>query len=147
MKQDGLSTEDVAAIERLCGAQQKITDQLAQVIVGQTHVIEELLATREGMVLATGGGAVTQAENCEYLKSGGIVVYLKTSVDQQMLRTSRDQNRPLLQTDEPRRVLTELMAIREPLYLSVADHEVSTERGSVKDVAVQVAELVLNSKP
>ena len=43
MKQDGLTTEDNTAIEKLRGAQQKIMDQLAQVIVGQTHVIEELL--------------------------------------------------------------------------------------------------------
>ncbi len=43
MTQEGLTTEDTAAIERLCSAKQKIMDQLAQVIVGQTHVIEELL--------------------------------------------------------------------------------------------------------
>jgi len=43
MTQEGLTTEDTAAIERLRDAQQKIVDQLAQVIVGQTHVIEELL--------------------------------------------------------------------------------------------------------
>ena len=43
MTQEGLTTEDSAAIERLRSAQEKIKDQLAQVIVGQTHVIEELL--------------------------------------------------------------------------------------------------------
>ncbi len=43
MTQEGLTTEDTAAIERLRDAQRKIADQLAQVIVGQTHVIEELL--------------------------------------------------------------------------------------------------------
>jgi len=43
MTQEGLTTEDTAAIERLRDAQRKIVDQLAQVIVGQTHVIEELL--------------------------------------------------------------------------------------------------------
>jgi MoxR-like ATPase len=43
MTQDGLTTEDTAAIDRLRDAYRKIMDQLAQVIVGQTHVIEELL--------------------------------------------------------------------------------------------------------
>ncbi len=43
MKQDGLNTQDTAAVEKLCDAKQKVMDQLGQVIVGQTDVIEELL--------------------------------------------------------------------------------------------------------
>jgi len=43
MDHDGLSHHDTAAIERLGGAQQKIVQQLSQVIVGQSSVIEELL--------------------------------------------------------------------------------------------------------
>ena len=43
MSTPGFSTHDAAAIDKLRAARQKITEQLAQVIVGQTHVIEELL--------------------------------------------------------------------------------------------------------
>ncbi len=43
MTQESLTTEDTTAIEKLRGAQRKIMDQLAQVIVGQTHVIDEIL--------------------------------------------------------------------------------------------------------
>jgi MoxR-like ATPase len=43
MTEDGLNTQDCAAVEKLGTAQRKIMDQLAQVIVGQTHVIDELL--------------------------------------------------------------------------------------------------------
>jgi len=43
MLKETLNTQDTAAIEKLCSAQQKIKDQLAQVIVGQTEVIDELL--------------------------------------------------------------------------------------------------------
>jgi len=43
MPQDGLSSEDTAAIGKLGDARERITEQLSQVIVGQTQVIEELL--------------------------------------------------------------------------------------------------------
>lgn len=85
--------------------------------------------TQESNVLmATGGGAVLRAENRLALKSRGIVVYLKTSVDQQLTRTGKDKNRPLLQIPNPREVLTRLMAARDPLYQEVAD---ITDRKSV----------------
>lgn len=66
----------------------------------ETVVIDEL-TSRPQLVLATGGGAVTQAPNREYLKQRGIVVYLYTPVEIQLQRTYRDKNRPLLQVENP----------------------------------------------
>jgi len=43
MTEEGLNTQDTTAVEKLCNARQRIMEQLSQVIVGQTHVIEELL--------------------------------------------------------------------------------------------------------
>jgi len=80
-----------------------------------------------GMVLATGGGAVMREQNRQALRAGGRVVYLCTSVDQQLERTARDRNRPLLQTLDPRKTLTELMSLRDPLYRSVADIIIETD--------------------
>jgi shikimate kinase len=54
------------------------------------------------------------------------VVYLECSIEQQMERTRHDRNRPLLDTDNPRARLEELMAEREPLYRELADHTVSS---------------------
>jgi shikimate kinase len=48
-------------------------------------------------------------------------------VDQQLERTARDRNRPLLQTLDPRKTLTELMSLRDPLYRSVADIIIETD--------------------
>ena len=56
----------------------------------ETMVIDELTA-RSQLVLATGGGAVTQAPNREFLKQRGIVVYLYTPVEIQLQRTCRDK--------------------------------------------------------
>jgi shikimate kinase len=62
-------------------------------------------------VLATGGGAVTQAPNRKFLKQRGIVVYLYTPVELQLQRTYRDKNRPLLQVENPEQKLRDLLKI------------------------------------
>lgn len=105
-------------------------------------VIDEL-TRRTGIVLATGGGAVTREANRRAISNRGIVIYLKTSVEQQLVRTAKDRKRPLLQNAEPRKVLTELIKVREPLYLEVADHVVDTDVSNIRDVAQQIADLVL----
>ena len=92
-----------------------------------------------GIVLATGGGAILAEENRRLLNERGIVVYLETSVDQQVRRTAHGRQRPLLHTADPRRRLAELMVIREPLYREVAHHVVSTSGRRVKDVAAEIA--------
>ncbi len=107
----------------------------------EAAMIDELTQL-DGIVLATGGGAVTRDENRSNLTSRGVVVYLKTSVEQQLERTARDRNRPLLQTEEPRKVLTELMRVRDPLYEEVADIVVNTGEGGVREVAQKIASLV-----
>ena len=107
----------------------------------EESVIEDL-TQRQHIVLATGGGAVLKESNRRAIKGRGAVVYLKTSIEQQLTRTSRDRNRPLLQTENPRKVLTDLMAIREPLYLEVADYVVETDGSAIKDVATRIVELI-----
>jgi 3-dehydroquinate synthase len=97
----------------------------------ETEVIRDLSA-RRGIVLATGGGAVMRPENREYLKSRGTVIYLRASIHNILQRTSRDKNRPLLQTADPRRRLEELSRQREPYYRDVADIVIDTGRPNVQ---------------
>ncbi len=96
-------------------------------------VIDELTA-RDGIVLATGGGAVMDPDNRRRLASRGLVIYLQTSVDQQLARTARDRNRPLLQTEDPRARLEALYRVRDPLYREIADMIVETDGRSVREV-------------
>ncbi len=106
------------------------------------QAVIDQLTQRDGIVLATGGGAVTREENRRVVSARGIVVYLKTSIEQQLTRTAKDRKRPLLQHAEPRKVLTELMKTREPLYLEVADYVVDTDASNIKDVASEIARLI-----
>jgi len=66
------------------------------------------------------------------------VVYLKTSVEQQLARTAKDKNRPLLQIDNPKEVLTKLMAQRDPLYQEVADITIYTDDRNPKYVVQEI---------
>ncbi len=109
-------------------------------------VIEELSA-RDGVVLATGGGAVIKEANRQVISARGSVVYLKTSIEQQLARTAKDRKRPLLQNSEPRKVLTELIKDREPLYLSVADFVVDTDSSNIKEMANHIYGLITQPIP
>lgn len=85
----------------------------------ETHVLDDL-TQQDGLLIATGGGAVIRAENRQCLKSRGIVVHLDTEVDLLVKRTAKDKKRPLLQNADPRVVLEKIKKDRDPLYQAVA---------------------------
>ena len=95
-----------------------------------------------GIVLATGGGAILDPSNRERLSSRGKVIYLHASVNQQLKRTRMDRNRPLLQTEDPRARLGELMATRDPLYREVANLIIDTDGLRVRDVVNKIVQLL-----
>lgn len=100
------------------------------------------LTQRQGIVLATGGGVVLDAANRDHLKARGLVVYLCAPLEQLLARTAKDRNRPLLQTEDPRGRLEELLRLRDPLYRATADVIIDTEhcnvRGTVKLIQDQL---------
>jgi shikimate kinase len=92
-------------------------------------IIDEL-SQRQGLVLATGGGAVIRPENRANLKGRGTVVYLRCQPRELYLRTRHDKNRPLLQTDDPLQKLKDLYLARHALYMAVADIVLDSGRQS-----------------
>ncbi|WP_173912155.1 shikimate kinase AroK [Acinetobacter sp. Marseille-Q1618] len=111
----------------------------------ESVVINEL-TTKKNLVLATGGGAVTQAVNREYLKQRGIVIYLYTPVELQLQRTYRDKNRPLLQVENPEQKLRDLLNIRDPLYREVAHYIIETNQGAARDLAQRILQLIMSKE-
>lgn len=96
------------------------------------------LSQADNLVLATGGGVVKRDMNRAALAAGGFVVYLQTSVDQQLERTAKDKNRPLLQTENPRAVLETLMEERDPLYRQVCDLLIHTDKRHPRAVVTTI---------
>lgn len=103
----------------------------------EAKIIEEL-SVRQGIVLATGGGAVMDSRNRSYLGARGFVIYLHTTVEQQLDRTKRGRNRPLLDNKDRRAVIVELMEIRDPLYREISDLVVKTDGRLVREVAAEI---------
>jgi len=86
----------------------------------ENQMLRELTAM-EGVLVATGGGAILSPDNRDLMRQSGLVVYLLTSVGQQLERLGRDRTRPLLQTGNMESKLVELANERNPLYQATAD--------------------------
>ena len=100
-------------------------------------VINEL-TNKEGIVLATGGGAVLRAKNRRALRSRGCVVHLDSSVEQLLERVRKDKTRPLLQQGDARTTLQRLWEERRPLYEEVADYRFFTGGNGARALAQDI---------
>lgn len=96
----------------------------------------------DGVVLATGGGAIADAQNRSHLGGRGFVVYLYTTVEQQFARTNRGRERPLLENGDRREILESLLAVRDPLYREIADLVVETDGRKVRSVANEIIQQI-----
>lgn len=110
----------------------------------ETQVLDDCTQKRN-IVLATGGGAVMNPDNRQALKSRGVVIYLRASVEELYRRTGRDKNRPLLATGDARATLKRLLDLRDPLYLEVADMIVDTGSASVSALVQQIVDSLISS--
>jgi shikimate kinase len=104
----------------------------------ESHVLADLTVV-EGIVLATGGGAVLADENRRRLAEGGTVIYLCARPEDLYERVRQDRNRPLLATADPLGRLRELYVQRDPLYRSIADVIVDTGRQTVQSLTRSLA--------
>ncbi|MBT3205925.1 MAG: shikimate kinase AroK [Gammaproteobacteria bacterium] len=102
----------------------------------ETKALEELTSQKK-LVIATGGGSVMRQEN-QRIMSDGFIIFLDTSVNQQMARLRHDKKRPLLQTDNPREKLEKLFAERKPIYIDLADLRIKTDRKFARKVASEI---------
>ena len=105
----------------------------------EAAVIDELTA-RAGIVLATGGGAVLHPQTRARLRERGRVVYLRASVNQQLMRTRHSTHRPLLANPDPRGTLERLMVERAPIYEGLANVAVDTDGRKVRDVVEEIVD-------
>jgi shikimate kinase len=107
----------------------------------------ERLTRMQSIVLATGGGAVIDPDNRRVLAERGMVVYLATSIDQQLERTRHARHRPLLNDTDPEQKLHELMQRRALLYAEIANLTVSTDGRRVQLVAEEIHHELRRTQP
>jgi len=105
----------------------------------------EALTLLEPIVMATGGGAILNEANRLLLAERGTVIYLETSLGQQMQRVGSGRGRPLLKDGDLGDRLRKLREVRDPLYLQLADHIVPTDHRRVQKVAESILQIVRGS--
>ena len=100
------------------------------------------LLTDSGQVIATGGGAVLDAENRQHMRERGLVLHLHADVPTQLQRLQHDRARPLLQRDDRDTVLQDLARIRDPLYAQTAHLRFDTSGKSRADTLAQLQRML-----
>ena len=106
----------------------------------ESKVLEGLIETSRSSIIATGGGIVLRSQNRSMLREGGQVVYLSATKGQLYERTRKDKNRPLLQVDDRRAVIDQLVKNRDPLYREIADLIFSSGSIQPSKIAKKLAE-------
>jgi len=132
-------------LERLTGASVSLIFDLegeSGFRLREHHLLKQL-AVKKGVLIATGGGIVCNEKNRQLLRSQGLVVYLKTSVENQLRRLEKDKSRPLLQAEDRMKRLLELAQVRNPLYDETADLVFSTRNSSVYATAKALSSAIL----
>jgi len=104
--------------------------------------LAEVLAGHDGVLLATGGGAIVDADNRRMLRERGFVVHLHVGVEQQLRRLAHDHTRPLLARDDRERVLQDMASNRASLYAEVADLSFDTDQLTTAEAAARLAGLL-----
>jgi shikimate kinase len=93
------------------------------------------MSLEEPAIIVTGGGIVVRGENVDLLRQLGTVVWLDADQATLRMRIRRLTDRPLLQTANPEATLSELLAVREPLYRKAADLRVDISQKNPEEIA------------
>ena len=107
------------------------------------------MRTEEQTIIITGGGVVLRKENVAILRSQASIVWLDADEETLFARASRKQNRPLLQTKNPRKTFSQILDARRPLYANIANIRVDTSVLTDEEVAVAILAKLrrMNPKP
>ena len=107
------------------------------------------LGTTEQAIIVTGGGIVMGEENIDLLKRLGLIVWLNGEEKTLFERASRSGNRPLLQSENPRKAFAQILRERRPLYANIAHLRLDTSVFTDEEVAVAILGklVILTSKP
>ena len=103
----------------------------------EARALEVACARENDVVVSVAGGAVLSEANRALLSVSGTVVWLRARIETLIERVGDGAGRPLLDND-PAAVITELSAVRTPLYAQVADLVVDVDDLTPNDVAEQI---------
>ncbi len=106
----------------------------------ESEVIKETILKLH-QIISTGGGIVIREQNIKTIKSNGIMVCLTTTPEKIFERIKSDTNRPLLQVENPKQRIQDLLKVREPYYAK-ADITIITTHLSPEEIANQIIQII-----
>ena len=102
----------------------------------ETEMIKKI-ASKQNLIISTGGGAVLKQENMDVLRETGVIVCLMATPETILERTSSSDDRPLLNVENPFAKITELLNFRTPFY-EKADIMIDTENKTPLEIAEEI---------
>lgn len=102
-------------------------------------MIIKQVSEKKNVIISTGGGAVLRQENIDAMKKSGVIVCLSAAPETILERTRDNNDRPLLQVENPLERIKELLEFRTPFY-EKADIMIDTERKTPLQVAEEIIE-------
>lgn len=105
----------------------------------ESEIVREASAM-DGVVIDAGGGVVLREENLTALKSTGTVICLTADEETIMKRTKKYKHRPLLNVEDPKRKIRDLLIQRAPFYAK-ADHAIDTVALTINQVVGKIIEI------
>ena len=110
----------------------------------ETECLNILFHELGSRIISLGGGTPIREENRDIIKRLGKVIYLQASPDTIYDRVKHDTSRPLLQCEDPKARIEELLAQRNPIYESVADIVINVDGKQMKEVVQEIVEALRN---
>lgn len=108
----------------------------------ETQMLSELEKTVSNRIISVGGGTPVREENREILKRLGTVIYLRIRPETVYERLKADTTRPLLQGDDPKGKIYELMEKRKEAYEGSADIVIDVDNLSIEEILEQITKQV-----
>lgn len=109
----------------------------------ETACLQTLIETENGRIIPTGGGLPMKEENHAFLKKLGRVYYLRVTPEVVYERLKGDTTRPLLQGDNPKEKIKDLLENRAPIYEKCADYIIDVSDKSFEEI---IGEIVKKEK-
>lgn len=106
----------------------------------EQRTLQRLAADTSHTVISTGGGMPLQRENARLLRELGLVFYLEVSGPEVWERVKDSHDRPLLECENPRARIQELLTARNPVYRRAAHHWISTGGRAAEAIAAEIHE-------
>lgn len=104
----------------------------------ETEILKNLCSMKN-IIIATGGGVVLKLENRDLMKVSAMVIYLSSSIEQILRRTSKSKTRPLLERSKDRRkTISDIIEAREGFYQDVASVTINTNGKKLTEVIEEI---------